>query len=258
MAARKAIGKKTRFEIFKRDNFTCQYCGKSAPNVILHIDHIIPVAEGGKNHITNLITSCAECNLGKGAVSLSDNSVVEKQKRQLEEINERREQLKLMCKWREELSKFEDEKLDYIDDRICDLCGYSLSDSGRKNMRKTIKKFDYSLILDSIEKSAIQYLKKDKDGAYTDESAEKFINYIPKICNGILIQDAHPEFKEINYIKGIMRNRFSYYDAAKATKILREAYENGVDLVDIRELAKEARDWSWFMKDLQRYQEGEL
>ena len=42
-AVRKAISKKLRFEVFKRDSFTCQYCGKSAPDVILHVDHILPV-----------------------------------------------------------------------------------------------------------------------------------------------------------------------------------------------------------------------
>ena len=47
MAKRKPISKKLRFEVFKRDSFTCQYCGKSAPDVVLHIDHIKPVKEGG-------------------------------------------------------------------------------------------------------------------------------------------------------------------------------------------------------------------
>ena len=160
MAARKAISKKIRFEIFKRDSFKCQYCGKSAPDAILHIDHIIPVAEGGKkSYKANLITMY-QLQSEARAQCPCDNSVVEKQKRQLEEINERREQLKLMCKWREELSKFEEEKLDYIDNRINELCGYGLSEYGRSDMRKTLKKFNYSLILDSIEKSAIQYLKK--------------------------------------------------------------------------------------------------
>lgn len=46
-APRKAISKKTRFDVFKRDGFTCQYCGAHPPEVVLHIDHIIAVAEGG-------------------------------------------------------------------------------------------------------------------------------------------------------------------------------------------------------------------
>ena len=69
--ARKAISKKTRFEIFKRDEFTCQYCGSFPPEVLLHIDHIIPVAQNGSNEMDNLITSCSACNQGKGAISLS-------------------------------------------------------------------------------------------------------------------------------------------------------------------------------------------
>lgn len=43
------IGKKLRFEILKRDAFACRYCGRRAPNVELHIDHVVPVARGGRN-----------------------------------------------------------------------------------------------------------------------------------------------------------------------------------------------------------------
>lgn len=71
MAKRKAISKKVRFDIFKRDGFTCQYCGAHPPQAILHVDHIVPVKEGGRNEDTNLITACDCCNLGKAAKSLS-------------------------------------------------------------------------------------------------------------------------------------------------------------------------------------------
>lgn len=68
---RKQISAKTRFEVFKRDGFTCQYCGAHPPSVVLHVDHIHPVAEGGTNDEDNLITACDRCNLGKGARLLS-------------------------------------------------------------------------------------------------------------------------------------------------------------------------------------------
>ena len=71
MTKRKAISKKVRFDVFKRDAFTCQYCGAHPPEVILHVDHIHPVFEGGTNEESNLITSCAPCNLGKGARMLT-------------------------------------------------------------------------------------------------------------------------------------------------------------------------------------------
>ncbi len=63
---RKGLSKKLRFEVFKRDGFTCQYCGRSAPDVILEVDHIKSVKNGGDNDIMNLITSCFDCNRGKG------------------------------------------------------------------------------------------------------------------------------------------------------------------------------------------------
>lgn len=66
-AKRKAISTKTRFEVFKRDNFACQYCGAHPPGVLLHVDHIRAVADGGGNEIDNLVTACEPCNLGKGA-----------------------------------------------------------------------------------------------------------------------------------------------------------------------------------------------
>lgn len=69
---RKGLSPRLRFEVFKRDAFTCQYCGRKAPDVILNCDHLLPVAGGGGNDAINLITSCDQCNDGKGAALLSD------------------------------------------------------------------------------------------------------------------------------------------------------------------------------------------
>jgi hypothetical protein len=88
---RKAISKSIRFEIFKRDRFTCQYCGRTVPQVILHVDHITAVISGGTDDINNLITSCADCNLGKGARSLKNMPAPLMDK--TVEIQERREQI---------------------------------------------------------------------------------------------------------------------------------------------------------------------
>lgn len=55
-----------RYEILKRDNFSCCICGRTCDDgVKLHVDHIIPVAKGGKTVRENLRTLCDECNLGK-------------------------------------------------------------------------------------------------------------------------------------------------------------------------------------------------
>lgn len=62
---RKPISKGLRFRIFERDSFTCQYCGRKPPEVVLELDHIHPCCEGGDNSEANLISSCADCNRGK-------------------------------------------------------------------------------------------------------------------------------------------------------------------------------------------------
>ena len=55
-----------RWQVFKRDNWRCVACGRSADdNVILHVDHIIPRSKGGKDEIDNYQTLCEACNIGK-------------------------------------------------------------------------------------------------------------------------------------------------------------------------------------------------
>lgn len=69
----KELGRyKKRFEILKLYNFTCQYCGRKAPEVILHIEHIFPVSKGGTSDMDNLTVACRACNIGKGATLLND------------------------------------------------------------------------------------------------------------------------------------------------------------------------------------------
>lgn len=60
-----AVSKRLRYEILRRDNHACRYCGATAPGVKLNVDHVIPQALGGSDKPTNLVTSCAECNGGK-------------------------------------------------------------------------------------------------------------------------------------------------------------------------------------------------
>jgi hypothetical protein len=64
---REAIGARLRFEILRRCNFACYYCGIPAAMGVkqLHIDHVIPVDLGGTNDPWNLVAACWDCNAGK-------------------------------------------------------------------------------------------------------------------------------------------------------------------------------------------------
>ena len=93
--------KKTRFEVFQRDGFTCQYCGRKPPEVVLEVDHIMPRSKNGSDDMENLITSCFDCNRGKRDKNLTD--VPERIKINIEEIKERKKQLKELYKYQEEI-----------------------------------------------------------------------------------------------------------------------------------------------------------
>ena len=67
MTKRKPIPQSVRFNVLRRDGFACRYCGRSSPDVVLHLDHVKPHSAGGEDGEDNLITSCEGCNYGKGA-----------------------------------------------------------------------------------------------------------------------------------------------------------------------------------------------
>lgn len=63
------VSKRTRYEVLKRDNHTCRYCGASAPDAKLTVDHVLPVSLGGTDTPDNLVAACQDCNYGKGSTS---------------------------------------------------------------------------------------------------------------------------------------------------------------------------------------------
>ncbi len=56
----------TRFNVFLRDSFLCQYCGVDLPAEDLTFDHVVPRSRGGHTTWTNVVTACQGCNLYKG------------------------------------------------------------------------------------------------------------------------------------------------------------------------------------------------
>lgn len=87
-----SLSVRTRFEVFKRDRFTCSYCGKTPPHVLLEVDHVIPKAAGGTDEITNLTTSCQDCNRGKSAGLLEEGTAPVVGEAAVADLRERLEQ----------------------------------------------------------------------------------------------------------------------------------------------------------------------
>jgi 5-methylcytosine-specific restriction endonuclease McrA len=68
----------TRRAIFRRDNFTCQYCGIQSNH--LTIDHVMPRHRGGAHVWENVVSACPECNRKKGGKTLEEVRMVPRRK----------------------------------------------------------------------------------------------------------------------------------------------------------------------------------
>jgi 5-methylcytosine-specific restriction endonuclease McrA len=85
-----SIGRSKRFRVLLRDGFTCRYCGRGAPSVVLEIDHVIPRRMGGRDVEQNLVTSCFDCNRGKAGTLDATRAI---------EVADRIADLQAQCDW---------------------------------------------------------------------------------------------------------------------------------------------------------------
>jgi hypothetical protein len=247
---RKAISKRVRFEVFKRDSFTCQYCGCKAPEVILWIDHIVPVAKGGKNDILNLVTACEPCNAGKSAKLLSDTSAIAAQHRQLEELQRRREQLDLLVQWRSGLSTIADDCVSImLDHWKKSVPTWTLSEAGLAKWKILLRKYPLQEMLEVIDAAVESYLCVDGDGRVTEESAAKMLEYIPRIARMRKDHADNPHFKDLFYVRAIVRNRM-FCNEQYALSLLKEAWKAGVSIENLKEIAKSTTNWTEWQREM--------
>ena len=262
MTIRKPLSKRTRFEVLKRDKFTCQYCGKRPPEVVLQVDHIDPVSSGGENVIINLITSCFECNNGKSNKKLDDNSVIEKQHNQLAILQEKREQIELMFEWKKSLDSLDNGILemlvDYVDNKIKP---FILNDNEKKSIAEWLKKYSNEKLLDGIDEAAKTYFKYE-NGFLIKESVEHFFK---KIAGVIIVKDLPPIKQKIAYIKGIAKNRFTDWDEKDGSIILNyylaalndcglgeEKVLNKLEY-EVITLTKDVENWSYWKIEMRKW-----
>jgi len=153
---RKALSQKTRFEIFKRDEFMCQYCGSTPPAVVLEVDHILAVANGGENNCDNLITSCFDCNRGKAATPLT--SVPETLAEKAARVKESEKQLKAYYK----ILQSKKDRLYSESWQIAEILLPGCGETGfnicyRKSIENFLQRLDYYEVEDSAHTAVFRF-----------------------------------------------------------------------------------------------------
>ena len=148
MGTRRSMSNSKRFEIFKRDGFRCLYCGGTPVQVLLRVDHVIPVAKGGTDDPSNLVTSCFDCNAGKAARPLGERRFESKLGR--EEDKEHAQQILEYLKVQREITAAKDEVVDELERRWLHEVG-ELPTGMRSRLRSAVQEFGLQRAQEAIE-----------------------------------------------------------------------------------------------------------
>ena len=160
-----AIGKKVRFDVFKRDGFACQYCGRNPPSVVLEVDHIQPVSGGGSDHKDNLITACFDCNRGKGAERLTTIPATVAEKAEI--IAEKIAQAKAYERLRKRQAKLMDAQIDEVEAIFKAVFnGSGFSCQFRQSVGKFIDRLGIEKVIFAFSKASAKINKAEKACQY--------------------------------------------------------------------------------------------
>lgn len=195
--------------ILERDEFTCTECGQQVPKVLLYIDKILsPETEDAfagqpeEDKYTCLCESCYKQAHGHLQFKAATRTA------------ERRQQLEMMVEWRREnrclASDANAYLIDYINGKIEP---YSLTKQGAQNVRKAIRKSNFTTALDAIDETFDHYVTYDKGEDINKASVDEFLS---KIGGYLYINSLPPVEKEMYHILNSCKSRFRWWDQQTA------------------------------------------
>lgn len=195
--------------ILERDEFTCTECGQQVPKVLLYIDKILsPETEEAfagqpeEDKYTCLCESCYKQAHGHLQVKAATRTT------------ERRQQLEMMVEWRRENRSLASDAnaylIDYINGKIEP---YSLTKQGAQNVRKAIRKSNFTTALDAIDETFDHYVTYDKGEDINKASVDEFLS---KIGGYLYINSLPPVEKEMYHILNSCKSRFRWWDQQTA------------------------------------------
>jgi len=286
---RGTLSKTVRFSVFKRNSFACRYCGATAPNVQLHVDHVVPVADGGRDDFDNLVTACAACNFGKGARNLADDERIALKDRgalagggnsldarelidpvaqdddpaigaanfanrheQAQAIEERRAQLEMVIEWREEIVGLQDEAVDALDRRIVARTGLPMSEECRQRMRRWVRQYGLTAIYEALE-DALDQMLEWRDGVLLLASWERAFAAIPQVAELRQAARDKPYFREFVYICDLLRRRLPNVNELRCLRLMEDGVGAGVSIEAMKAFARTVKSWTAFRRGLEEF-----
>lgn len=234
---RQSLSKKLRFEVFEQNNFTCQYCGRSPQNqsITLQVDHIISVKNGGTNDRNNLITSCWDCNIGKGKKTTLLPNIPDKAL-ELELVQDRLAQVIAINKYQEKINKAKAKVVKHQYKQIDDLTKNYI-DSLKNKIYKIYNKHENIVPMDVFcECLEITNNKNIK----LSEDYLKYFQGVLKVKKFLL---ENPEFVESSQCYVVARKCFGWKADRAIIKDIYDRYEPEY----IYECLEDAYSWNGFL-----------
>ena len=213
--------------------------------MVLEIDHIHPVSKDGENDILNLITSCFDCNRGKGDRLISDDSVIKKQHEQLKVLQERKEQLEMMLEWRKGLDDIKQDYIDAFEDVFFRKTGHHLAPPQMDVVKKWLKTFSLNQLLDGLDIAVDSYYDESERRFY---DACKAFDKVAGICHNKSTDKGGKTKYYINYtLKAIKGNGWFCKDDI-VRDFVRKNVRDDEDFETVKKCLRNARNWSNFRR----------
>lgn len=235
------ITKGMRFEVLRRDNFRCHYCGEESKNTKLQVGHIVPVSMGGSSDISNLVAACHDCNSGKGAKPIDEKHTAQDAKKHLKAQAKKIKEMKrvvdaINLKRQAESSEFEIFATSWV--KAFGDCGYTVNrnyiDSQRVKVKTKVKAYGIEICCETlasvIEQSINSY------GESTDQS----------LCFGYwmkVVQYGNSNVRmRMSYLTAIFKNRCPEFEDEDEKRdiyqFVQSKISEGIDIEEIISIAK--------------------
>ena len=241
---RKNISPKLRYSVFERDGFICKYCGRSPQTheCVLQADHIISVKNGSTNDIDNLITSCWDCNIGKGAKT-ANLPIIPDKEIELKLVLERLEQVRALNDYQVKINKA-NENIKQEKYKIVNYLLTGFTEELKESVRKVFDTYTKHLSINDISEAII--ITRNKKFEYVND----FTSYLVGILRNKKIEKEDPENlkfnKTVNYFYGKAKRYFGWQADRDTISDIVDNYKTGY----IEEQLETATSWTRFCINL--------
>lgn len=180
---------------------------------------------------------------------LSDNSVMEKRKKQLDILQEKREQLELMIEWQNELLDFDNAVASSIAQVWTKFVGTTINEHGLAKISLLLKKYSYEDLINAIQIACRQYLGK--------KDSNEIFNSLGGILYNKKLEEKDPVAASKKHIKNILQRNLGYFNFKTGMSLIDSAIEYGASIDSLLNFSKEVRTWTQFKSGIHRFIENQ-